>query len=1200
VLASILRLSFAAVLLCALPVSAQVSGRVAGTVIDVSGGAVSGARIQLTLPGGQVAVLTATTTAEGTFRITGVQPGFYDLAVEAPGFQKSSLRGIKVDPAQEAALPQIKLELQAVQQAIEVAADLQTVQTNNAEVSTTVSNEQVRRLPVLDRQVLSLLTTQAGVTDGRGPAVMNGLRTSFTNLTIDGINIQDNLFRDNAVNFTPNRLAIDQVAEITVSTSNTNASVGGGAAAQVNLVTPSGTNQYHGSAYWYNRNSYFAANDWFNNADGVERPRLNQNQFGGSIGGPVKRDKLFFFFNYEGLRLNQQELANRPLLTDDARRGIFTYRDPSGAVRKENVFQLTGSRADSEAQKLIDALPSASLINNNRLGDSRPGYVGNTGGYSFNLRDNETRNNYTSKGDYWLSPAHSFTGTYVRNRAETDRPDIANDFSPIPNAYTNGGADLMSAAWRWSPSATWTNELRGGFNRSFVDFIPRNERPAYLAASATLLFSNPVNTFLPEGRGTNTYMLMDNASHIRGKHTFQMGFQMQRTYTSPYLGAGILPVYSLGISVNNPNGLNSSQLPGATANDVTNANTLLSNVAGYISSFTQDFNITDRTSGFVPNQMEQRNWTLHNYAGYFQDTWKVRRNLTLNLGVRYEYFTRVDERDSLALLPVVTSGSFIDTLRSNATLDFAGSSIGRPMYGKDLNNFAPNVGMSWDVFGNGRTAVRAGYSVNFVNDGHIAGLRNSADTNDGLTATSSRDGLNAVLASRPVPAAPVFQVPRTVRDNFLLNPAASATGMPDPNLRTPYVQQWNFGIQQEWKGTIFEARYVGNHGVKLFRAFDYNQVVIRENGFLDDFNRARNNGFLAQDAGRGFDPSYNPAIAGSQPLPVFDSLGNRGNLANATNRNWLLTNQPAEMAARYFTARTAGSDIFFRNPVSLGTNAMLNYSHSSYNALQVDVRRRTRSGIQFQGNYTFSKVLSDGLGERQVRFDPFLDYNNSAIERARVPFDLRHAIKGNFVYELPFGEGKRFNYKPLSRLLSGWAAGSNLFWQSGTPFSVLSVRGTINRSGIRSNSNTVDTTMTAEQLNEVVGFYMTPDGPFFINPTAKSADGRGVASDGAPAFDGQAFFNPAAGMPGALQRRRFSGPWNFNLDLAVQKITRITERQSLEFRMESFNLTNRPTFFVGDEATTTTRFNVNSTTFGQIIDTLTAPRRFQFGLYYRF
>ncbi len=194
------------------------------------------------------------------------------------------MRGLKVDPSQELAVPAIAMQLESVQQTVEVAADIQNVQTTNAEVSTTVTNEQVRRLPVLDRQVLGLLTTQAGVTDGRGPTVINGNRVAFANVTLDGINIQDNLFRDNSLSFSPNRLAIDQVAEITVSTSNAAATVGGGSA-QVNLVTPSGTNEYHGSAYWYNRNSYFAANDWFNNADGVGKPFLNQTSSAAPLAG---------------------------------------------------------------------------------------------------------------------------------------------------------------------------------------------------------------------------------------------------------------------------------------------------------------------------------------------------------------------------------------------------------------------------------------------------------------------------------------------------------------------------------------------------------------------------------------------------------------------------------------------------------------------------------------------------------------------------------------------------------------------------------------------------------------------------------------------------------------------------------------------------------------------------------------------------
>ncbi len=284
------------------------------------------------------------TTSEGPHRFTGIRPGVYDLVAESAGFLKATIRGIKVDPGLETAVPQVTLELAGVRQSVEAGADVQTVQISNAEIAASVTNEQVRQLPALDRQVLSLLSTQAGVNSGRGPTVVSGLRTSLANVTLDGINIQDNLFRDNSLDSSPNRLTIDQAGEITAAASNAAPTVGGGGAAEVSLITPSGTNQFHGSAFFYNRNSRTAADDWFNNTDGIEKPFLNQNQFGGSIGGPVRRDKLFFFFNYETLRLRQQSLANRTLLTDEARRGVFSWLDSSGAVRKAGIFQLTGAR----------------------------------------------------------------------------------------------------------------------------------------------------------------------------------------------------------------------------------------------------------------------------------------------------------------------------------------------------------------------------------------------------------------------------------------------------------------------------------------------------------------------------------------------------------------------------------------------------------------------------------------------------------------------------------------------------------------------------------------------------------------------------------------------------------------------------------------------------------------------------------------
>jgi hypothetical protein len=1178
---------------------AQVTGRLSGSVTDSSGAAIPNATVNLLLAGGAKPILTTVTTGEGLFSFTNVRPEKYDLAIESSGFLKYSLRGVTIDPARETSLPAIKLELSAVTQSVDVTADAQTVQTSNAEISTTVTNAQIRRLPMLDRDPMALITTQAGVSSNNDDIVINGTRSSYSNVTLDGINIQDNFIRTGGLGFQPNLLLLDQVSEFTISTSNTNSTVGGGAS-QITISTPSGTNVLHGKAYWYNRNNALAAGAWFDNKDGIPKAFLNQNQLGGALGGRIVKDKLFFYTNYEAFRNRQKQQADNAILTDTAAQGFFRYIDNTGSIRQVNILTAMGVKIDPVIQNLISQIPPPSKINNFNVGDSPgPGKLLNTAGYAFQQADNRTRDNVTARLDYNLSTKHTLFTSFVWNRDVLDRPDAENDFSVVPKVTNRDHATFSASSWRWNPSPHLTNEVRGGFNLAPVSFPTTQQIPSYFVSGT--VFANPVNAFLPQSRTTNTYLLADNATYVHGRHTIQFGFQTQqvRIMSSDY--ANTVPTYGLAVG-NGQVGLTARQLPGVSANDLANADQLLATLGGLVDTFGQTFNITSRSSGFVAGAPFLRHYSYNNYAGYIHDTWKISSRLTATLGLRYEYYTVLTERDSLELTPVI-QGSYINTLLSDATLNFAGNSVGRPLYQPDRKDFAPNVGLAWDITGSGKTVLRAGYSIHYVNDEIVASILNNVElTNQGLVGNSVDFGRSETISAKPAIPVPTFQVPLKQDVNYANDPT-SALGIPNPNLTTPYVQEYSFGIQHEWKKAIFEARYVGNHGVKEFRAFDYNQVIINQNGFLNAFNLARQNGFLALNAVGTFDPRYNPAIKGSQPIPLFNSISipgpggiAQGGLTNSFIRGLIQTGEPAELAYQYAVNGFTAPISFFPNPNALGADTISNFSNSTYNSLQVDVRRQVSQGLTFQGNYTFSKVLSDAAGDTQERYEAFLDLNNTKIERSVAPFDIRHAIKANWQYDLPIGKGQRFNVRRLGGLVGGWSLTGILTWQSGSPFSIVSQRGTLNRES-RSGFNTADTSLTGPQLADIVKFQMTGNGPYVVAPSAIGQDGRGVAADGDPNFNGQVFTNPGPGTIGTLQRRMFYGPWTFDLDAGIQKLTHITERHSVELRMEVANVLNHPNFTVFDQ-------NINSPTFGQVFSNFSTTnglrRVIQFGLRYEF
>lgn len=1187
-------LAILGVLACA-SASAQVTGSITGSVTDPSGASVPKANVSILLAGGSRAVAATQTTGEGLFSIQSLRPELYDLAVDAPGFVAYKLRNVKVDPSRPTDLPPIKLELAATKTSVDVSAGVETVQVTSPEISATVSINQLQDLPVADRGPLVFIQTQAGVAPTQFETDIDGQRSSFSTVTLDGINIQDNYIRTGGLDFVPNQLFLNQVKEFTVNTSNMSSVESG--ASQVNFSTPSGTNHFHGDLLWQNRNNSVAANDFFDNSDGNHLPRLNLNQGGGSIGGPIKHDKLFFYTNYEFYRMVSQLAEDQTILTASAREGIFKYVDNNGQVQSANVMNIVGLQPDSLSSSLLSQVPGPQFINNFRVGDSQPGQLLNTAGYSFLVRNNLVEDNVTGRGDYYPTTKSSIAVSYAWNREVLDRPDLGVGYGTVPPIQQRNSTKFLSMAWRYSPSGSLTNEVRAGFNLAPSAFTNSETLPSYLVGGT--IWSSPVATasqdFLPQGRYTRTYSIQDNANWVKGRHTISFGYQMQMIYVRTYDYAGTVPLYNVGIesSQQQQNFLFSSDLPGINTSQLDNANLLIASLGGLLDNANVTYNVTSRTSGFVPGAPYLRHWILPNYAFYGMDQWKLPKRVTATLGLRWDYYAPTNERDSLQVEPVLEAGNArVSLLDENNELNYVGNSVGRPYYAKDLNNFAPNVGLAWDVFGNGKTSMRAGYGIHYVNDENITVAETYTFTNPGLQGYNYQYDMSGVISKPPALPAPQFQVPLTFANAYVQNPGVYY-GMVDPGLRTPYVQEWNYSIEHDLKGNIIEARYVGNHATKLLRGFDYNQEDIVDNGFLSDFLKAQENGNLALAETGTYNPAYNARIPGSQQLPVFAKLYKSGQLNLTQYRTLIQQGQAGELAYEYQIAGENGSLNFFPNPNALGATYVTNFSNSTYEALQLETRRRLKNGLSYQVNYTFSKWLSDAPGLDPARYDPFLDINNPKLEKARTPTDLTHQFKANYVYELPIGPGHRLTRKSWERALSGWKTSANVIWLSGNPYSIYSGYGTTLSAG-DSASNEAVTSLTKPQLQNLLQFRMTGNGPYIVGASAISPQGYGaVPSQSQTPFTGEAFFNPGAGQVGTLQKWMFTGPNVFNMDAALMKEMQLREHLALEIRTEALNVFNHPTFATGDQ-------NINSFQFGKVTSEATPSRRLQFAATLRF
>ncbi len=691
------------------------TGGISGTITSPDGGVIQGATVEakFNTTGKKY---TAVTGGDGAFQFSQLEPGIYTVTVTAAGFKVASSTDVKIDIGREYAYNRV-LEVGAVTETVTVTAGADVITSNSAQITSVVSPQQILSLPLLARNPLNLTTLQAGVQSNpfQGTSI-NGQRTSLTNITRDGISINDQFIRSNATDFAPGRPSVDDTGEFTISTSNQESDTGSGGA-QIILVTPRGTKDFHGALFAYNRNSRFAANNFFNNrtpnVNGVQQdiakkpPFRNRNQYGGKISGPFptpmfgegtpwfRKDHGFFFFAYEGIKDPLAQRYTRTILTPEARSGAFRFnRANAGNVINANgiscpdttvnsICTVTNILTFAQSQGILGIPGAVNPIIQAQVLAPMPTAGNTTGGdglvttgYGFNRRFDTTRNTYTTRIDVDITSRDSLTGVYSWNKENVLRPDVDTaNFSVSPDVTQFSKNKTLSVTYRRVISNTMVNELRYGIFTSEVPFKRVSAYPNFfLGPQGTTsglvagLVEQP-NIFLDQGRNNKLFNWADNFNWIVGKHSLKFGGQLQLYKVNSYNDVLTVPNYVIGPSAVVAPGVNNTNLTtGNFANNctpacsnslisgtqATTASNLLALLAGIVNQRVQGFNTATPDSGYAPvrNLAPYRN---SNHALYASDRWSAARGLTISAGVRWEMYPALKINNGLALEPVIAN-----------------------------------------------------------------------------------------------------------------------------------------------------------------------------------------------------------------------------------------------------------------------------------------------------------------------------------------------------------------------------------------------------------------------------------------------------------------------------------------------------------------------------------------------------------------
>ncbi|MGC1107838.1 MAG: carboxypeptidase-like regulatory domain-containing protein [Candidatus Acidiferrales bacterium] len=922
------------------------TGGLSGTVVDPSGAAIPGASLTITDPATNFSQ-TVTANDSGVYTFSDLQPATYQLRVSAKGFGDAIVSSVVIQAAHTANL-KVSMKVGAASETVEVSGSSQVLETTTNTLSTTISPEAIQDLPLGGRDALQFaeLVPGATYTGQERYTTMDDLPAAALNITVNGTNDNFTRYRSTTTGFfTAAPLRIGAFDEMTVSTSGLSSDAGAEGSTTLQFVTKRGTNKFHGNAFWEAENSFFNANSYTNNAEGEALPKSRLNDYGGSLGGPLWKNKLFFFVNFESETSPSPYTDSTQVFTTganpatgamgNAENGDFTYQTTNGNLQTVNLLSIAAannypSTVNSVTQGLLtqinnyakngtqiagttSAFPGAGqccqLPNTNTLLWAQP--------FEYKLRYP------TARVDYQVTPKISVHESWdLQWFQETGTPNYPGN--PLQSDSWKATYFTTTSGFDWILTPHLINQFTFGTESTIEQFNPTTTGDPF-ASQADEVINPPlsVNSVVPgfilnQPRDAPQRMFTDNLTWTHGDHVFTFGGSVD--FATMYeTEVDDPPTYSTGIASTDPaiNMFNTTNFPNiSSANNnvqLGDAESLYAFLTGRISGIGGANYVSSTTNQYqVEGRLIDRE--AQTYGGiFFQDSWHVNPHLSLNYGLRWEMTGDLYSTNNFWTSPTESgllggsTGLFQPGLGPTIEL--------RPHpYNADLHQFAPNLGFAWNpdvedgflgkLMGGSRTVIRGSGRVSYYNEGWTT-VENSFYTNPGVTQSvflepgnlSGQFAPGSLSLGGTIPALNSF--PGSFQSAFPL-PESDFTfagqnfDTIDPNIHPPYIESWDFGVQRELPANnVFEMDYVGNHGVHEWLQFDMNEVNIFENGFLPQFKAAQAN--LVANGGASFADTG----AGDTATPIFDTAfagASSGAFTNSTFINYLNTGQAGALA----------------------------------------------------------------------------------------------------------------------------------------------------------------------------------------------------------------------------------------------------------------------------------------------------------------